>query len=654
MGLFHDKCMAIVDAVTGEALRDGELLEAKEQQQKFFSGHTLSSGRKWRICGNSVSKKARVCSQCGTRAPGGWIKCPACHEWIGNDARFCPHCNHPLHPGERIDFAGGIWDHDAGKFAQRFEIEDGAKILKQGIHVQEGTVAVLLDSGKESGVLGPGRHDPAGSLRNINWFGNPPPRSVLMVDNGDVVFKLDFPGLRSADELPVSLVADVTLHFAPSHVGDFIANVLKNERSISYEAIGNWLKDECLYAAKNLCLKTTVEDLVKDPERRTMFEDELGRAIRELLKRTGLEFVRVGAVDFISADFEKMRVQYGEFDARRRQFEFDQKVMEFAASQEVAALADAHGKIDRSNGDAEFIAKKEQELSEYLDQLAQEKGIAAIDRAEEMEVVKLVSRGRISAKEAEERLARLQEDHAEKMAALGDKLELDLAVSNYDREEQIRKAEHNARLADVARAEALKDAENTVVIYGTKVVGEAKADAEAEVYKTKQVISQQEARKVTVETDIFEAQEWVKVQAAKQDVELKAEKERANIVKGMSAVELAAIADDPSARADFLRHAGQLLQKDMSPEQILATLAGSSSSAADALKTMYAAKEGAASQLLGEMKKIYDNSLNREDKQSERYAQLVERLAGMMSETASVAAKRVDPAPAVPSQQIIK
>lgn len=651
MGLFHNKCTALVDAATGVALTGAELVEAKEQQQKgMFASHTLANGRKWKVCGHSVSKKARVCSKCGSRAPGGWVKCPVCHEWIGNESHFCPHCNHPIHPEERIDFAGGIWDHDAGLFAQRFEIEDAAKILKEGIHIQEGTVAILLDSGKESGILGPGRHDPDGTLRKINWFGNPPPRSVVMVDSGDIVLKLDFDGLHTADETVVRMVAEVTLRFVPSRADDFIQNVFKDtRRSISYDEVTDILKSECEYAASNLCVKSNVEDLVKDPQRRETFEDELSRTLRDLLRRMGLELVRVGAVDFISADYEELRGKYGDLEKSRRQFEFDQKLMELAAQKETALFADEHAEIERSNEDTEFRAKKEQELWEYIEQLAQEKGLSEIDRKEEMAIFKLVSAGKISAQEAELSLAELQQGHAQQMAELANKLELDMTLSNYDRDEQMRQAEQKAKLADVDRAEAEKNASSEIVVYGAKVVGAAKAE--------------QEARRLEIDTDIYEADKWVDIQRKKQDVEtdrlkelraidrdidetkMKARAQEFANAKGASIEALIATADDPEKMKALVEVARVNIQKGMSADQLLATAAATSDAAANAIAAKTVNEKDTLERLVDEIKKLAgDNSAKDE------------RLLSTLAQVMGRAAERPDapPPPPAPTQQIIK
>ena len=305
------------------------------------------------VCGNKVPKRARVCSKCGRGAPNGWVKCPACGKWVGNESEYCPHCNHPLHPAERIDLAGGVWDRQPDQFAQRFELGDVGRILQHGLMIQEGMLAVLLDGGKETKVLGPGRHTPDGALRSLNWFGNPPPRSAILVDSGDVVFRVDFTGkaadgtegpaatpLRSAEELPVSAVAEVTLRFVPSKAVAFLENFIKEKRSITTKDVCAWLYEEGLSAVRDLCQQSTIEDLVKDPDRRPRLEEALGRALEEPLSRCGLRLVRVGAVEFYGKAYEEVRSKYGELDRARRLLEFGRKQLELLADQEQMEIED--------------------------------------------------------------------------------------------------------------------------------------------------------------------------------------------------------------------------------------------------------------------------------------------------------------------------
>jgi hypothetical protein len=283
--------------------------------------------------------------------------------------------------------------------------------------------------------------------------------------------------------------------------------------------------------------------------------------------------------------------------------------MELAASKETAQIADEHAGIERSNEDAEFRAKKERELDEYIEQLAQEKGLSEVERSAEMAIFKLVVSGKLSASEAELKLAELQQDHAQKMAEIGNKLEIDLTLSNYAREEQLRQAEQKAKLAEFERFNRLEDAENEVEVYSTKVVGVAMADAAAEVHKTRMTREQQEARKIVVDTDIYEAEKWEDVRRRKQDIEqerlegeraIERDREDAKIreadaevarKRDLSIEAQIAMADNPEKIKALLEVERVRAQKTMTSDQLLGMAAATSPEAAKALAAMAAAAE---------------------------------------------------------------
>ena len=89
MGLFADRCDALIDPRTGDALTGPALEEAQKDP-------------KAPRCGNRVPRAARFCNKCGRGAPGGWWKCPQCGKWVGNESRFCWNCKARLHPEEQI------------------------------------------------------------------------------------------------------------------------------------------------------------------------------------------------------------------------------------------------------------------------------------------------------------------------------------------------------------------------------------------------------------------------------------------------------------------------------------------------------------------------------------------------------------------------
>ena len=522
------------------------------------------------VCHNKVSKKARFCSKCGRGAPDGYVTCPSCRKWVGNDSEYCPHCNQPLHPKDRINLAGGVWDRQPGVFAQKVDLSDVTGITKSGLQIQEGTLAILLDAGKKSAILGPGRHSTEGTLRNINWFGHPPPRSVVMVDAGDCVFRMDFKGMRTAEELPVDVVAEITLRFDPGEANGFLANVMKSERMllanggaddaggsggslrIRAKDIGTWLMSESSEAVKDICLQSSVEDLVKDPERRPRFEDAIRRALKDLLKRSGLELVRVGYVDFISQAYEAVRRQMGDLDAKRRQLEFDRKLHEFVLAdddekrefklirrsgfederyRELVITAESEGKrSDLEAGKARDDARRIRDTEEYLAQLAQEKGLSEISHDSEMEIAKLVAFGKIDAKEAEEKLAMLSREHKIAFAELEHKLETERRL----RADELEGAKHGASLGEIDRSEKVKDAESDAAVARRKI------DTSNYEAKTAQELAQAAAK-----ANLDNLERMAKIDAEER-------RSLADAVRGMSVEEMSAVLDDPGKRADLL------------------------------------------------------------------------------------------------------
>ncbi len=556
-------------------------------------------------CGSKVSKRARFCSNCGHGAPDGWFKCPQCGKWVGNESKFCPHCNHPLFPEDRIDLAGGVWARKIGEFARRFDLDDVRFIKENGLMVQEGTVAVLLDGGKEVKELGPGRHHPTGSLRAINWFGNPPPRSAIMVDSGECVFRVDFTGktsgvgdvasapLRSAEELEVGCVAEITLRFVPGRAADFIANVMKEARSVSAKDICLLIYENALSAVRDLCTQSKIEDLVKDPGRRTRFEDGITRALRDSMKGWGLEIVRTGAVEFYGAAYEAMRDKYGELERQRRLVEFGKAQIEV-----LAAAADQDAAEGKRN------AQREQETAEYLAQLAQEKDLSELERTQELAIAVRVSKGEISAAEAKLATARELEDHAKNMTALAHKLELDLTLRNYDREQLIADAENKVRLAAISRDERLKDEKLTTAVMGEKL---SQAKIEDEIKRLAEAF------------ELWKAREWIKVRAEKNAINNQNTRDKLDMFSGKDAqtvaVVMASEGDSPTANALLAQEAAKAqmaheaemvkIQAGMSTDQILA---GGAAKDPNAAKEAYArgkeAAEKASVQVLEERRKM--------------------------------------------------
>lgn len=378
MGIFADTCRALVDPATGRALR-GEALEQAKKDPKA------------KRCGHTVKKAARFCSKCGQGAPGGWWQCPACGKWVGNESNFCWNCNKPMNPERRTGLSGGVWQKSAEVFAEKFDAGDVLKLLKEGLIVEAGTAAILIDGGRFKDVLMPGRYNLDGLARKINYWGNPPPRTVVLVENGDVVIPLRIDGLRSADAFPVEFYTEVAFHFTEKRAEGFLENLFKNRDHLSQKEIADVLGREIVYAVTNVCNTTNMEDLIKDPQRRTRLEDELNDILGKTLDRYGLEIVRVPSAEFTGKAYEELAAKAGELEVKRRELEFGQRLRDLLSS-------------DKMHG-----FKTEHELDQYVKQLAQEKGISAAQRDFELKRLMQVQRHELDAVEVSWQMAQEME-----------------------------------------------------------------------------------------------------------------------------------------------------------------------------------------------------------------------------------------------------
>lgn len=353
MGIFSDRCQALIDPVTRRAL-SGEALEDARKNKKSLR------------CKNAVRKNAKFCNKCGTPAPGGWVKCPSCGKWVGNESRFCWKCDTPLYPDDRGAIAGGVWHKTPELFAQRFEAGDIRSLLKKDLQVQAGTLALLLDGGKLKGTLSSGVHNPESLARAINHWGTPPPRSVVLVDSGDVALPVMIDDLRSSEQIPVNFYGEIIVRFNEKGALPFLENFLKENRDLSYSDIAAKLAGELRHTVDALCVASTMEDLVRDPARRLRLENAMDEYLKTFCERNGLTLVHVSSAEFSGREYDALVEQEGELELKRRELEFQQRMRETLAKEEMDTF------------------KSEADLQEYVALIAHERGVSDALRDQEM------------------------------------------------------------------------------------------------------------------------------------------------------------------------------------------------------------------------------------------------------------------------------
>lgn len=689
MGLFSDKCTAIVSLNTGRCLTGDALAEARrivaEETGTFHSQSAVLAAHGWGLCGHDVKKKARFCSKCGAPAPKGWIKCPSCGKWVGNEMTHCWNCNHPLHPETRTNLEGGVWNRAEGLFAERFEVGEVENMLKNGLQIQEGSAAILLDAGKQSSVLGPGRHDPDGILRKINWFGAPPPRSAVLVDAGEFIVPLRMTeGLVTAENFPISVYAELTLKFNRDNADDFMANFMKDARQITYAEISTTLSATLVYGIRNLCTTSTAEDLVKDPGRRDQFEAAIRAVASETLKAWSLEVVRVGAADFDSPKYREVENQNAGLVEKRRELEFLVKTRELLnadAARNRELDAEERATADGGKMDA---AKAERDLAEYLDQLAQEKELAGRDRAEELEVdglrrdsamklLLLAKRHEITTQEANYRLA-------EQIAARAAEMEAELKDTDHDialkeklraytveamlkdelgqeeklkiqvREEELKASIEKTKIAlEAYRLKTLEIARTDVDEDRIRRIAKAEADAavakaEAEATRVREMgkaTNEVESGRLDNERKHMETLVWADGQI--DESKRKTRAQELDFAKNASVEALIATSDDPEKMKALVEFARVNAQKGMSADQLLGQAAATRDAAANAFAAKAISEKETMDRLVEEIKKLAGANSAKDER-------ILTTLAGVMAE----AAKRPDAPPPPPTQQIIK
>ena len=471
-------------------------------------------------CGNRVSKRARFCNKCGAPTPGGWWKCPGCGKWVGNDVEYCSHCNTRLYPDERVSVAGGVWQKAPTLFAQRFEVGNLKLGEGQSLQVQEGTAAMLLEGGEAKHVLEAGRHGMDGLLRKINWFGAPPPRSVVLVDAGEVIVPLHLEDLRTAEFFPLEFYGEVILRFAGGVEAGraFIANVLKEARECQFLDLAMRVAPAIRGVVDEMCTTSTVEDLVRDPERRIRLQERMEARLKEDLEACGLEVVRVSSAEFTGEKYEEWAEKMGDEEVKRREEEYR------------AALRKMAGKAKEGEW------KDEQELREYKATLDAEWRVSEATREREFELLKAEwahddeMRGRL------EEMERLE----------------------HEQEVEVRQQEHRHGMEEREVVHGISTGRQMDAYEREKTVEDARAATAAQ--------------KLHSEQDVADATAWVGVKAKKQALALEAKAAEAERRSRMGIEQLLADIEDPTAREQLIKLYHLKLQAGMTAQQILATL----------------------------------------------------------------------------------
>lgn len=418
-------------------------------------------------CDNKVRKTARFCNHCGKPAPGGWWKCPACGKWIGNDSQFCPHCNAPLYPENRADLAGGVWQKERTRFAERFEVGDVGRLLSDGLLVQEGTEAVLLDAGHVCGILGPGRHDSPDPLGTGGWFSRSMSRSVVLVDVGEVAVPVKVEALRTAEGFPLEFYGEVIFRLTDGTdaAQKFISNMMKGGRTLEFSDIAARIQSLVRVAVSDFCAGADLDGLVRDPQRRIRLHDSMTETLKADFDACGLGIVRVSSAEFTGEVYEEYVEREARVDMERRRVERDAALRSLLNREDLAKCQDATELLRRKHAiDREFrLEELDAEFDEKTRRLRHERETDMLRQAWEEEDVLRAQRMEIDRTKHQAELQKLLAE-VERQKKIGDaeaqvkidKMLLEIRAIK-DRMESERKTNDAARRKEMTVEQLLVD-----------------------------------------------------------------------------------------------------------------------------------------------------------------------------------------------------
>lgn len=324
-------------------------------------------------CGNRVPKQARFCNKCGSAAPNGWTKCPYCNKWVGVESEFCHSCKAILFPKDRELVYNGTIRRQSGIFLQRVDIASVKRLLGKELLIEHGTKAIFMEDGKVMEILEPGVYKiEEGFFENL--FSGKKAKTFFIVDSGDVVLPFNILGLHSKEGMKLNFYTESIFRFSPENATGLIENVLKgrryithnepsedvnsSSREVGYNTIWKCMELEVADAARSMCLETSVDDLIKDPDIRIAFENRLADNVERAAERYGLQFVRCAAVSFFGKDYDELRKRSSEIEADARRAVLEKRARRIVSDDRVDAF------------------KSEKELQAQLDQLAFEYDIS--------------------------------------------------------------------------------------------------------------------------------------------------------------------------------------------------------------------------------------------------------------------------------------
>jgi regulator of protease activity HflC (stomatin/prohibitin superfamily) len=219
--------------------------------------------------------------------------CPFCKQSI-ELKNFCSECGKEI--GKVLGASGGkegVWDRGVDDFAVNMSSKKVEWHLTDNLVIRHGTRALVFENGNLVEEVTSGRYSTQQEGMISRLFKKPKAFDVMLADAGDVPLHFTFSQIKSRDGMFVDIDMDLVVKLDQPSV--FFLNVIKERKSYRLFELRQLMFKALLGAVKNGIAQYSIDDLADAARIKAEIASRIDAALRETLRRTGLEIAEVRA-----------------------------------------------------------------------------------------------------------------------------------------------------------------------------------------------------------------------------------------------------------------------------------------------------------------------------------------------------------------------
>jgi hypothetical protein len=297
-------------------------------------------------CGKEYPGNSNFCPFCGAPGAGGKTRCGHCGAQVTSGDRFCHLCGRDLAAEQHPTMVGQTWSRGSSDFAARVDVEDVPGLFKRTVTVEPGTNAILIQAGRNMGVMPPGQYTLDTLLSRIGLSKDKPVTSIL-VDVGDTDLQFTLDDLYTVDPVRIALDCHIVLQLHNPVL--FLTNLMRSARAYTLDQLRDFLGGEVDNAAREYVRQRKIQDLNSSVNAKRDIELDVEAHINRTLEETGLRLVQVRTLNYrcekLDATRQTTEEYYLEISSHEAKLNGKQLLFEVLKREDVQALAEETQKV---------------------------------------------------------------------------------------------------------------------------------------------------------------------------------------------------------------------------------------------------------------------------------------------------------------------